>query len=413
MAFIGAKAAVFVAPLALSLLMEPTAYGEFEYALAWAASLSLAAGLGMGGAVPYFLLKRERPEYYLTFRVYMAAVALLGLGGVALAWVLRGPATLVFGIVATAVLTLQGIHSSYLKSRSVPGRASAVESGLYLILVAAIGVSFALRSRPSLPWLSGWVAGWLGVLLALSIGRGIGSTAFSRHRRRFAKIVGFSLPLLLSSLFMGLLANNGRLVAGEFLSFQDVASYGFFYRITAATIVLHQLLTVLFFSRIYTAPPEELDRYFARIAAAVGIAALAVWATGSFLLPRLIGRYREFSDPAPGVFWTLSFQMLFWSGTAQSEFILYREKMAKPLTILLGAALALVLGTCAALRAAGALTLPRMCVVQLLGMAGVLFGELLMLRRAGFRLVRMQTVAAGGLLLFLASLPWVLKAGGR
>src|SRR5262245_10068787 len=70
-AFAVAKSAMFFVPLVLSVMLDPKSYGEFEFAFAWASTIALSAGLGMSGAVPYFLLKRNRPAYYDTFRLYM------------------------------------------------------------------------------------------------------------------------------------------------------------------------------------------------------------------------------------------------------------------------------------------------------------------------------------------------------
>jgi O-antigen/teichoic acid export membrane protein len=403
--FVSAKAAVFLAPIGLSIVLDATGYGRFEYALAWATPASLALGLGIGGAVPYFVLKRERAEYEETFRLYVALVGVMGLVLGACAW-RAGLSGVAFGSLVATAMAAQTITSSTLKTHGAAGRASVLESGVYLAVLAAMPALRYARGRP-LGILAIAVAAYVLVLLGTALYRLRLDVSARAHLRRFRIVIAFGVPVLVSSILMGLLTSSGRLLAGQFLSLETVAAYGFFFRLSSAVMLVHQLANALYFPRIYTAAGPALDRYFGVIAALVLGTAVVGFSLSSVVLPPVLPRFVEFRAPHAGVYWALSMQMLFWSAVAQGELILYREGMARAVSAVVAIGVALLFAATWILDVLGALTLLRLCAVQVLCMASVYFVEVWLLRRAGVILRRVPLLLGAATVVFALSYSWL------
>ena len=83
--FAFAKASMFLAPILLVQMVGLQQYGVFEFAIAAASVLSLVIGCGTVGAIPYFLIKRNRPVYVRPVQIHIFLTGILFLAGGALA----------------------------------------------------------------------------------------------------------------------------------------------------------------------------------------------------------------------------------------------------------------------------------------------------------------------------------------
>jgi hypothetical protein len=402
--FILAKASVFFVPLGLSIAMDSASYGAVEYSMAWSSSVALMLGLGLPGSIPYFLLKRQRPEYFSTIQLFALGVGVIGvIAGLGLLAFPIHP-YFVLGVFLTGSIVLQGVQSSRLKVADRPGAASFVESGIYLAMLVGLGVALISGSLVNVRHLYVMMGAWL-LLLLVSVHRKFSSTIpLKKHFRRFRKILRFGVPLVLSSLFMALLTGGGRLIAGSLLSLEEVAVYSFFYRLCASCIVLHQLLTVLLFSRIYVANPKDLDRYFSTISMIVALCAALFCVSCSYALPGLMPAFARYSRFNGGLFWLLSLQMVFFAGIAQCEFIVNREKKAVEQIAVLAIAVGVGFLVCVGMKWYGALNLVRLCAVQTILMALVLGAQSMILFRMGIRVPRMLALILIVFSIFGASL---------
>jgi len=409
MAFAAAKATVFFLPLMLARSWNLRDYGLFEYSLAWGTLLAVPLGVGLGGAIPYFLLQRAKPRYLAAFQLHAlltgAVLVLLTISYEVFGFPI--PAYLVLFIAGVSVI--QGIISTLYKVWDSPERASVVESGIYaaLFLVAAplAVVGRSLNFRLLFVTLNLYAF----LLLIVSL-KGFWPVRHWRHRfARYGHAIRFGFPVVLTSACIVFLAASTRLLAGKFLSVEQVGVYSFYYRLTVPVILVHNLLTTIYFRKLYQSEERSLDTYFSSIL-------LAVFTLGVFLFLTVpaIGRgyftlLRNLNGEHLAVYWVLVVQMVFWTAVAQSEAILYRQDQATRFSLVLLGTIGILLGGSFLLKFAGRLTLLRLSQVQMVCLFLTVLGQICLLRRSGVRLVKTPVLVTAVLGIYLLGLRFLVN----
>ena len=130
--------------LFLSNLLEPDEYGFFEYILSLGAFLAVLLNIGMNGAYPFFVLKKNKQDYKPIFIVHTLIIAIISLIG-ALIFGYLGIKKLSLAILIAGILSQQMIYSVKLKSSNRVNIAVIFDGGLYLVLGIFAALLYADR----------------------------------------------------------------------------------------------------------------------------------------------------------------------------------------------------------------------------------------------------------------------------
>lgn len=330
-AFIFSKASVFLAPLLLSNLLTVNEYGIFEYALALAGLIAMPLAAGMHGSVSYFLLHRGRVGFAPLFPIHVLAISALSFVVASVAALLQVPLQYCMAIALSGVLASQFIYAAWAKTNGRPALSSTIESGLYLLLLGLAGLMTARLVPAHAEGLLVLVLAYLVFWGAFSLRRALRAQGRPKFFRRYRVALKYGLGLIGASLITLLLVSSGRLLLGQLMSMADVGIYSFFFRMAAPAVLLHQLLSTYLFRSLYTARPEVLDKYIAGVLLLITLVSVS----GFFTLPMVLASHFHYFELMTKdqklVYWTLSFQMVFWVALAQMEPIINREGLSLPL----------------------------------------------------------------------------------
>jgi O-antigen/teichoic acid export membrane protein len=396
--FIAAKSAVFFAPLLLLHAVGVREYGVFEWALAWATPLSLFFCFGAAGSLPYFVLKRDLPVYLGIFRLYGIPSMLLLVCGAVAAWKGWFPLSGYLAFLVTIIFVLQTVYATLYRTLGFPAMTSLSESGNYVIIVLFLVALLALHRSTSVRAVAVLLTVYAFALAAHSLAKVQWTHRWTHQFKRLRQVLRFGFPLIFSAFLMALLTSSGRLMAGHFFSMEAVGTYSFFMRITSSVILIHQLMNTLIFPRVYRSGNRQLDLYFSALMGTILIVAIGVF----YILPHILGGFfpllRQMHDQDRSIFYVFCFQMVFWAGTAMLELIITRETMAKYLVGVLACCVTALLGGLQLLHHFGALTLLRLCQLNMSCMCLCFAIQLAMLWHRG---LRMRFLAIAGTVFYI------------
>lgn len=401
-AFIFGKASVFLTPLMLSNLLSVSDYGMFEYSLSLAGLLAVPLAAGMHGSVSYFLLHRGRAGFAPMFSVHVFAISALSAMAACFAGLLQMPLQYSTAIALSGVLVSQFVYAAWAKTNGRPALSSTIESGLYLLLLALAGlISMQMVAARGQVLLAAIVA-YLILWSMFSAGHALRAKSKLNLVRRYRVALRYGFALIGASLVTLLLVNSGRLLLGQLMSMADVGIYSFFFRMAAPAVLLHQLLSTYLFRQLYTSRPEALDRYIAGLLLLIATVSVA----GFFVLPVVLGsqfHYFELMSRSQRlVYWTLSFQMVFWVALAQMEPIINREGLSLALVPWLACLTAVFAAVLVGVKHVAGISLIEVCVIHMVAMLLGFLAQVLLVKRASINLV-FAPVASLSLLLIWAA----------
>jgi O-antigen/teichoic acid export membrane protein len=332
-----AKTIGFATPLILSNSLNIHDYGSYEYALNIASICSIFAGFGVSGALPYFLLTRNKHKYIEVHRIQVVLMGSILVGISVLFTRMSNVQIIVFLIpVLTIALVCYSNLAIIFKIKERPAFSSIAEAIPNLsICLAIIFLSF-LKLHIDLKWIMFAVGfGCLSLSFVEATKLVWNLKAFQNNVLRFSACVKFGTPLILNSLLMYVFISGPRLVSGPYLSLTEVGVYSFFYRLAAAVLLVHQLVITIFFKKIYQLENNAIDNYFAKIMFGIFCVGLLLF----LILPPVLDDYfvlmQNYHAKYLNVYLTLAIQMVIWAATAQMEMIINREKLSSRFLIFL------------------------------------------------------------------------------
>ncbi|MCK0108294.1 hypothetical protein MWU58_03245 [Flavobacteriaceae bacterium S0825] len=331
MAFGVSKAIVFLAPLLLSNTLSKTNYGVLEYALNIAFIGAAIINFGVPNAYPYFKLKRKFQAIYTGFNfhfLYLLASSFFALISI---FIFRNETQFVLSVLFIYTLSNQVTYSLRYKTDEKIIKAVFVDALFYVVLLCAYFYIYLTDDSSIEPITYGaFLYSIIYMIIALKKGYKLQiKAAFKKHQ----KLIKYGKSVMLSGLFILLIANSGRIVID--LVFNDkelIAIFGFYFRMASFVVMLHQILNIIYFKRIYTFNTQKLDTIFVVF---LSIIALGVAAT-YFIIPKIGIHFFKLFETFPiykDVYLVLCFQMIFWIVLANNENVIYREKLASKMNI--------------------------------------------------------------------------------
>lgn len=327
------KLNAFVAALFLSNFVSNIAdYGLFEYALSIGFMIAIPLDFGLNGAYPYFNLKLKKGGYQSLFYFHAFMIGLLAgsLFFVNQFIIQIIPEKYFFALLIGGIVAMQVLSSSILKSHEVLLKAILFDGGLFLTLNAYNLWLYSTENPFDVQILQLSFGVYL-LFLTLWHGYSFWKRRIDFSFKRYKEALNFGRHLVFSAVLIILLTGSARVFIEHFLDLEAVGYYGFYFRFAAITVLLHQIVNIVFFKKMYQSDANNLDQYFSWFLGLLIIAGLILWQ----LIPPLFSDYlvllKDSYSTYKSLYLVLTFQMVFWVALALNENIIYREGLSNPM----------------------------------------------------------------------------------
>jgi O-antigen/teichoic acid export membrane protein len=323
-----AKATVYFVPLLLADVLSSTDFGILEYALAGLGMvINTVINLGVPGAYPYFILRQKELTLKHAFKLHPVILIIPFAINQLLFYGFNLNVNFYFAFNISFIIANQVFYSTQLKSHEKSEFAVIIDSGIYILLLICY-VFFKLNVLTVKIEIIG-----VFVLIYSCFYVFYGLLKFYKVNKRdlflkYKKIIGFSIHLLISTFLIFLITTSGRILVEMFFGFEQVGVYAFYFRLAAVVVMIHQIVNIAYFKKIYTLNPRTLDNYFFVFYILIFMISIAAY----FFLPlvgqRLSTFFADTFQSSKDVYFLLSVQMVMWIATALNSNIIDREGLA-------------------------------------------------------------------------------------
>jgi O-antigen/teichoic acid export membrane protein len=231
------------------------------------------------------------------------------------------------GVITGGAFAIQLMKSVMLKSHDRIVAASLIDSGIYYCLFLWVLYFFLTDAKFEVLDLVtpiGCYILFLGFWSFKDLLSSTGGWSFDRY----TEVVKFGIPIVLSGFLMSIFIMGGRISAGFFFGIEGVAYYSFYFRLASAIVIIHQIVNIVYFKRIYQGNYNNLDFYFSAMLIILFTLSMALW----WVLPIVLSGHLEILKTTyqdfKWLYLTLSFTTIFWVSMALNENMVYREKLA-------------------------------------------------------------------------------------
>lgn len=335
--FAFSKGVAFFAPIFFLKFVTLEEYGVVEFSYAFGSVTAVVVSLGLVGAYPYFILKREDYEKRQAFLFYGVPVLILSVVVCLLRWCGGLHAQTSMILLFTLIFSLQRIYSSMLKSEGKGYLGVLVDGGYYFVLTAVILIVWPLHLTNAVYLLEGMMQVYL---------LGLGGFYFWRFMRERTKsvqaiihedcgeILRFSVHLIISGVVIYWLTSSARIYIKYFLGYEQVGIYSLYYRFAGIAVVIYLFLYIAFFQKLYLAESRKMDLYYLVVMVLVLCGCLVC-----FLFTPLLSRFFLGGTNMENtrLFLLLILQMPLWVGISLCEGVVSRENMVRQMNIRIGA----------------------------------------------------------------------------
>jgi O-antigen/teichoic acid export membrane protein len=334
--FAVAKGIAFLAPIFLIKFISLEQYGLIEYSYATGSVIAVALLLGLGGAYPYFILKKKEKDKEQAFFLYGALILLLFIlfGGLYHISILDRNTYFIF--LFSAIFSLQRLYSSILKCNDKGYIGVLYDSGYYFILAVLILLCLAVNINNPLQWLQYFMESYMIGLIAVFF------VQYRKHANKplsdvlkydCREILKYSVHLIISGFIIYWLTSSARIYIKIFMGYEQIGIYSFYFRMVGISVALYQFCYIAFFKKLYLSNTQKLDIYYAVLMFAVFAFCLIFFAASPVFIEYLLP---EVAADIPKLFLLLCFQMPVWVGIALCEGLIARENVVKRMNIGLG-----------------------------------------------------------------------------
>lgn len=397
------KLNAFTAALFLSNFVASVAdYGLFEYALTIGFMVAIPLGFGLNGAYPFFNIKLGKKDYKSVFYFHglLMGGLMLSLFGIHEFIHEFLPTKYVFALLIGGIVSVQALSSSILKSHEVLVRAVIFDGGLFIALNA---YNLWLYLSGGLFDVENLQTCFAIYLFCLTSGYGFlfwqEQSDFSF--KKYFEALKFGKHIILSAFLIICLTGSARIFIERFLDLETVGYYGIYFRFAAVTVMLHQIVNIVFFKKMYQAEARFLDRYFAFFLQILVLVALVLWQIIPPVFSEFITLLQNSYETYQSLYLILSFQMIFWIALALNENIIYREELSK---LMNKGLVFIIIGMAGVMFALYQLSLLDIFSLALTNMAAIFLAteyQFSLLKRKKIRLNKMRWTARGIMIFFI------------
>jgi O-antigen/teichoic acid export membrane protein len=324
-----AKATVYFVPLLLADVLSSEDFGILEYALAGLGMVvNTLINLGVPGAYPYFLL-REKKEYLKpAFKLHAIILLIPFIINQVLYFGFNLNINFYLAFNISFIIANQVFYSTQLKSYEKSTYAVILDSGIYLILLLFFVLSKLGYVNLSIDSIT------LFVFIYSLIYAGYGIYNYFKFRKdivlnHYKEIIRFSVHLLIATFLIFLITTSGRILVEFFFDFKTVGVYAFYFRLAAIVVMIHQVINIAFFKKIYTFEPKVLDKYYYLFFIFIFVISILVFYVSPYIVSHFSTYFNETYSNNKAVYFLLSAQMVMWIASALNSNIIDRENLAK------------------------------------------------------------------------------------
>jgi len=337
-AFGFSKATVFFAPLLLSNQLTKLDYGLFEFALNIAFIAASIISLGVTSAYPYFKLKRNLKTIFVGFKVYYMYLFVSSLILLCIILLFHNTFELILSVLFMYTLSNQMMYSTIDKTNENIIKAVITDSMFYIVLLLAyVFMYFTQSSNISFVFYFSICYSIFYILLTLKNAVKLNQDTI----KRYLKLVKYGKSVMISGCLILLVANSGRLLIEYIFNDKNlIAIFSFYFRMASFVLIIHQILSIIYFKKIYTFSLKKLDRFFSIFLILILSSVIITF----FIVPRFgIHFFKLFEtfETYKLSYSVLCFQMFFWIVLANNESVIYRENLATKMNYGFGALLIL------------------------------------------------------------------------
>ena len=334
MSFTFCKAIVFLVPLVLAEVLSKDNFGILEYALAGLGMvLNTTINLGIPGAYPFFKLRQKSLSILKGFDIHFLWLLLLFLVNQFCYFIYDSFSIEYYMALNIAYIVANQVFiSTKLKTDDKIIKAIFFDSGVYLILLAFVGLNYLGLTKNTIDNINLFIQVYAVVFALLSI-----SKLFNIKKRylvKYFRILKFSYSILFSSILIFFITVSGRfLIEFFFKDFELVGIYSFYFRLAAIVVMIYQVISISFFKKIYTLEPRILDKYFAAFFIGLYVISMFSFYVSSYIVPFFSDYYNDTILAYKSIYFILSVQVVFWISSALTSNIIDREELAKKISI--------------------------------------------------------------------------------
>lgn len=323
-----AKATVYLIPLLLADILSQADFGVLEYALAGLGMIvNTVINLGIPGAYPYFILKENRPDLKPTFSLHALILIIPFLINQILFFVFNLDVNFYLAFNISYIIANQVYYSTQLKSHEKSSLGVIFDSGIYIVLLLFIIAYYSNLILPTIQAINVFIFIYSLLYVVYAIKK------YNDHKvnssfKAYKTILKFSIHILISTFLIFLITTSGRIFVEFFFDFKTVGVYAFYFRLAAIVVMIHQVINIAFFKKIYTFNSKILDTYYFLFFVFIFVLSIIIY----FISPLFVGYFSEFFNKTYGanrdLYFLLSAQMVFWISSALNSVIIDRENLA-------------------------------------------------------------------------------------
>ncbi|XMO87885.1 hypothetical protein AAFN75_06245 [Algibacter sp. AS12] len=322
-----AKATVYFVPLLLADVLTEYDFGVLEYALAGLGFvLNSLISLGVPGAFPYFILRKKDFSIKNGFILHPIWLLFLFVCNQFAFYFFNIKIEFYLAFNVSYIIANQVFYSVQLKSYEKSTKAVIVDSGIYLVLllVLLLGKTNIVSINTTL--ISIFIVGYSLIYVFLALYKYYKADKINKFDN-YKRILKFSKNLMLSTFLIFLITVSGRILVEYFFSFEEVGLYAFYFRLSAIVVMIHQVVNIAFFKKMYTFEANILDKYYYLFFMFIFTLSVVIY----FVTPYVVGYFSNFFTETyidnKGMYFLLSVQMVVWIASALNSNIIDRENL--------------------------------------------------------------------------------------
>lgn len=323
-----AKGTVYFTPLLLADYLSGEDFGILEYALAGLGMIvNTVINMGVPGAYPYFVLRKKSNFLNNAFSLHPIILMVPFVVNQIVYFVCHLGISYYLAFNVSFIIANQMFYSTQLKSHEKPVPAVLLDSGIYIMLLLYL-ITWKFSSlRVDIEGITK-VVFFYAILYVIFGVYQIYQADKDRILRKYLKVLKFGVHLLVSTFMIFLITTSGRILVEFFFDFEEVGVYAFYFRLSAVVVMIHQIINIVFFKKIYTLDPRVLDKYFNVFFIIIFVLTLCSFFLAPLVLNRFSGYFIQTYSSNRAVYFLLSVQMVMWIGTALNSNVINRENLA-------------------------------------------------------------------------------------
>lgn len=322
-----AKATVYFVPLLLADVLSEHDFGVLEYALAGLGFIVNALiNLGVPGAYPYFILKQKQYSINSGFVLHPIWLLVLFITNQIAFFGFNLSLAFYIAFNLSYIIANQIFYSTQLKSHERASAAVIIDSGIYIVLLLGYLCHLLGVFNLNIAVLNYFIFWYAILYVTMALYR-----CFKHYKNdsflNYKTILRFSVNIMLASFLIFLITTSGRILVEYFFDFKQVGVYAFYFRLAAIVVMIHQVVNIVFFKKMYTFKAEVLDRYYYLFFLGIFSLSILAFCVTPYVVPYVSSYFNDTYLEHKGLYFIVSGQMVMWIATALNANIINRENV--------------------------------------------------------------------------------------